>query len=435
VLFSTILLDSEEHASGVLSTLSKNAAKGGALNMVVRKICLLVGAKADRLRAVTVPPAPPIVEEINNNNANAEHGQAGNANANQHLGPWAPIVPHNNLVAQAIANAQAFHQQFLQLHPQHAHLAPLAPQATPPPPVQQVAPIPALPVLFDDDDDDEGADVEEDPASLLTLESSLAVLRAVRCIHFLTFHLPKDTILQPDSLAVMGNLALLRKMSISCKLEFPQLWQLLQSMPLLSDLEVFGLVSGNSDMQDNLDLTSTFHLTSLSLTNSALENPCLHALLHSNRDTLSHLKLAGFSSISRGGLRKALQIVGPKLRRLALHRITFTPSPLEELIMGGLLDNLPRLCPLLEELQIATDRVCSEDRFLQTVLPSLFLTTLELDFRLPVIQASHLITMIGNLPAGRMETLCLGQSLAHLATPQVLRACQEIDITVLSTLS
>ena len=266
----------------------------------------------------------------------------------------------------------------------------------------------------------------------LTWEAALAVLERTHCLQSLTIRLPKENPLREDSMTALSRLHLLRRLEISANFQLSQLWLILESAPLLRNLDVAGLVTGESasSLSRHRLEEASFHISSISMTSCELNDDYFHFLVSSTKDTLRSLRLSHFSGPTRGAFNLALKTVGRNLHRLALHKITFATTP-EDFTLASLVDDLPRICPLLEELQVATDKICSEDHFLPVVLPSLFLTQLELDYKLPIITEQQVLDMIACLPHGRMETLCFGSSLVHLATPKVIRACSEMAIVVI----
>lgn len=292
-----------------------------------------------------------------------------------------------------------------------------------PAPTQDEAPQP-----LDGDEGDVGAEETN-----LKWTTALEVLRRTICLQSLTVTLPRSQRLCEESMAALTRLRLLRKLDITAAVTFAQLWDILEASPMLQEVEIVGMKPTPTDTVPIFAkrVESTFHLTSLSIVSADLRDGQLLALCTATQATLRSLRISQTRGLTRQGYKAALGKVGGQLRRLSLQRVTFTPFPATDATFIHLLDDLPRVCPMLEELQIATDKVVSEERFLKVVLPSLFLTQLELDYKLPLVSEACLMEMIRNLPAGRMETLCLGKNLAHLGTPRVLRASSEIGIVVL----
>lgn len=270
----------------------------------------------------------------------------------------------------------------------------------------------------------------------LTLTSALDFLSQTNCIYVLTIRLPTSKLIDARTMSILSNLSSLRKLDIAGKLDFKRLWQLLKSLHCLEDLTVSGLSTGEhvdiASYHDDFGSTK-LQLHSLSFYRSELDTEFLHGILQSCGQNIVNIKLSRFVTRSRLRFKSMLQVVGPSLRSLAIHRLVFRgPPPLAtEQQLLHILDDLPTFCPMLEELQVAAERIVSPANFFATVLPSLFLTQLELDYYYPMVTEEQIMELIQNLPAGRTETLSFGSKMNHLLTPKVQRACQEIGIVVL----
>lgn len=270
----------------------------------------------------------------------------------------------------------------------------------------------------------------------LQLSSALDFLSQTNCIQALTIRLPTAEILDERTMSVLTSLPLLRKLDIAGKLTFAQLWSPLKSLPSLEDLTVSGLSTGEEvDLESYKEdcQATTLHLHSLAVHRSELDADLLHGILQSCGDSMTSLKLSRFVTNSRLRFKAVIQMIGPSLRSLAIHRLVFMgPVPLAaEAHLLHILDDLPTYCPMLEELQVAAERIVSPVNFFSTVLPSLFLTQLDLDYYYPMVSEAQIMALIQNLPAGRTETISFGSKMSHLNTPKVQRACQEIGIVVL----
>ena len=366
-----VILDSEQHAQGVFKTLIQNELHSGALHTVVRKLCLLVGTERER------DGAPENEEAEAQDEVNEQDGW-----------PEWPVIDEDS--------SQMSSEDEFEL-------------------------------------DRENSKRNSTP---LTWDAALAVLQRTHCLQSLTIRLPKDSTLDEEAMAALVRLRLLQKLDISAKIHLTQLWLILETAPLLQGLDITGLVTlDNAPPISPIQFESAkFHLSSISLSFCELVGDGLYQLVSGTQNTLHTLRLSNFSGSSRSTLRRALRNVGSNLRCLALQRVTFAVT-IEDANLANLIDDLPTVCPLLEELQVASDKICSEDRFLPIVLPSLFLTQLELDYKLPAVSEQQILDMITNLPHGRMETFCLGSNLAHLATTKITRACHEMGIVVLGSTS
>lgn len=177
------------------------------------------------------------------------------------------------------------------------------------------------------------------------------------------------------------------------------------------------------------------HLTSITLSHCQLDNLELMELFSASGKEVRVLSLSHIKGMTRLGFKNALKTVGSDLRVLVLEKLTFTMAPAQDALpnLAHLLDDLPTDCPRLEELTIASTKICSEQNFLTTVIPALFLTQLALDYTTATVTAQTVLNMIAHLPAGRMETLSFGQEMSHLSTPEVYRACDEIGIVLLGS--
>lgn len=450
-LFSFVVLDSQEHATGVLDTLRQNAAQNGALHTVVRKLCLLVAPVEEPEEEEPAPheqqqqeqhgqgqgQQPPLQLQPQQQQTHPPPGQVS-IFLNGHnivLGPGDPPPP-TELMAQmqqqhhplwGAAAAIAAHNAAVAAHNATAAAAAVNAAdadanvaAQPPAQEEQPEPSPA-------------AEVSDPNNPRLQWSTALELLRITTCLQSLTIHLSRSTTLCEDSMSALTQLPLLRKLDLTASINLRQLWLILEASPLLQDVEVSGMkgIPVGVKPLSRKRQESVFHLVNLSISSSEIGDKSLIALCNSTQNTLRSLHLSRVKGLTRLAYRTALGKVGPTLRRLSLHKITFAALPQADANLLNLLDNLPRLCPMLEELQVAADRVVSEDRFLKVVLPSLFLTQLELDYKLPVVTETCLLEMIQNLPAGRMEALSLGKNLTHLATQRVVRAASEIGIVVL----
>ena len=295
----------------------------------------------------------------------------------------------------------------------------------------------------------------------LTLETAFEVLQRTRCVQVLTLRLPKTTRLSSDQMDTLCQLRQLRKLEISAKLSVQQLWQLLRACPHLGSVELFHLsdpapgaapapavaadavVTGTTTIESPtptqvvsalpVQLPAKLHLTSLSLIHAELGDDTFVRLLRATKDTLTALRLTSTTRLSRGGFKRGLEVVGRGLLRLSLQKVTFRPVPTEDTAapLAQLLDDLPTICPLLEELQVCSNKLCSGTAFLERTLPSLFLTHLELDFDEPFFTEAKLLEMVHSLPAGRMEVLSLGSSLLIPDATKLQRACEEIGAVLL----
>ena len=295
----------------------------------------------------------------------------------------------------------------------------------------------------------------------LTLKTAFEVLQRTRCVQVLTLRLPKTTTLSLDQMDILCHLRQLRKLEISAKLSVQQLWQLLRACPHLGSVELFHLsdpapgaatapavapgavVTATTTVESPapiqvisalpVQLPTKLHLTSLSLIHAELGDDTFVGLLRATKDTLTSLRLTSTTRLSRGGFKRGLEVVGRGLLRLSLQKVTFRPVPTEDTAapLAQLLDDLPAICPLLEELQVCSNKLCSSTTFLERTLPSLFLTHLELDFDEPFFTEAKLLEMVHNLPAGRMEVLSLGSSVPIPDSTKLQRACEEIGAVLL----
>lgn len=541
-----MIVENEDHAQGVLATLSADKRTDGALALTVRRLCLVVGDEADRkapppprvpLANLAVPPLPPHPTGPNNQvgqgnvpaNGGFGHGFFNNHGAFGHNaailgigGGGGTINYHPQMALNALHHINNPPNEFT--HIPHIPAHPPLPQAHNPTPVNPVAPAPAPATtttttatteatdawLSSDDESDDESDftpappppvappalplgpalsavvatatpsdewalelpvlthqgnvfntVLQGPAAQipqqfieeyheckdqdndaekqvkpLLLSSALDILSQTNCIQALTIRLPTADLLDDRTLSTLCSLRLLRKLDIAGKLDFMQLWRLLQNLPCLEDLTVSGVSSGtleNADILQEQFESTNLHLHSLSMYRTELDTELLHGMLHSCGTNITSLKLSRFITSSRLRFKRTLQMIGPSLRQLALERLVFRgalPTAAEAHLVH-LLDDLPTYSPMLEELQIAAERIISPINFFSTVLPSLFLTQLELDFYCPMITEEQIMELIANLPKGRMEVLSFGSKLKHLSTPKIQRACQEIGIVVL----
>merc|ERR1711939_235544 len=432
-LFSFVVLDNEEHATGVLDTLRQNAAQNGALHTVVRKLCLLVAPVQEAVEDEASPPPeqqpPPAQVHIVINGINMVLTPGGpplspmmmaflNQQRNQQHPAWAAAV------------AVAAHNAALAAHNAATAAAAAAVTAG----AEQPAEAEAVPAPEEPQQDQPAVPEAADPTGpRLQWSTALKVLQRTTCLQSLVINLSQCTTLSDDSMSALLRLPLLRKLDLTGSINFRQLWLILEASPLLQDVEICGMKANPPTMRplSSRRLESVFHLVNLSLTSCELSDKNLIALCGATQGTLRSLHLSRVKGLSRLGYRTVLDKVGPTLRRLTLHKVIFTALPQADATLLNLLDDLPTLCPMLEELSVATDRVVSDERFLKVVLPSLFLTQLELNYKLPVVSEACLMDMIHNLPAGRMEALCLGKNLAHLGTQRVVRAASEIGIVVL----
>ncbi|KAK9895541.1 hypothetical protein P389DRAFT_197597 [Cystobasidium minutum MCA 4210] len=557
-LFASVTIQNEDHAQGVLSTLSADKRTDGALALTVRKVCLIVGEEADRKPPpppriphanLAVPPAlvPPnhplnataaMNTNINNGAAQAHFAGLGNNHAHHFqlanaatlatgghgghaphggaVGGQGPVHPHyqfhlsntGQLVQVNLLNNP--HNQ--QVNTATAAQAPMPavpgpnPSGTTPfldldedsdsdtdeddatPPLPPVPPAPAIilpqllhaqaatgagsttddwalevpaaalgqhlgqltahqvqqlqppnsqrPQIVHDEDDDEARE-EQERHPPLTLSSALDILAQTNSIQALTVRLPTKDLLDDRTMSTLGSLRHLRKLDIAGKLTFKQLWQLLKSLPCLEDLTVSGLSSGpDADASELLEKEfedTSLNLHSVTMYYSELEGELLHSLLQACGSKVTSLKLSRFVTSSRAMFKRILQMIGPSLRQLALQRLVFrgaAPAAADQHLLH-ILDDLPTYSPMLEELQVAAERIVSPRNFFRTVLPSLFLAQLELDYYHPIINEDHVMDLLANLPKGRMETLSFGSKLKHLQTPKIQRACQDIGIVVL----
>ena len=274
---------------------------------------------------------------------------------------------------------------------------------------------------------------EEQSLPALTLTTTLSILQRTSALTNLTLRLPKTMDL-PDSIVdAIAGISTLVKLDLSGRIHLSKLWKLLRSVQSLTELDICGLRVGDDikDMsEEDLD-TSLFGLVTLNMQNCELSSSYFVRFLSACRNTLRSLRLSECSNPTRVAFRQALMAIGAKLRRLELHKLMFLAMP-DDAQNLALLNDLPRVCPLLEELSLSTDKLVGEN-FLWRVLPGLFLSQLDLEYRIPAVSEHNLLNMIRHLPAGRMETLSLGPSMTPLCTERVARACQEIGITVLKS--
>lgn len=542
-LFASVIVENEDHAQGVLATLSADKRTDGALALTVRRLCLVVGDEADRkapppprvpLANLAVPPLPPHPvgpnHQAGQGNVPADgglgHGYFNNHGAFGHTaailgvgGGGGTINYHPQMPLSTLHQINNPPNGFNYIPHIPAH--PPLPQAHNPTSVNPVAPAPATTTttataeaadawLSSDDESEDEADVTPSPpppaapsalpvmpalsaaaataapsdewalelptfthqgnmfntvlqgqgpqiphrsieelqeckdedsdaeeqVKPLLLSSALDILSQTNCIQALTIRLPTADLLDERTLLTLCSLRLLRKLDIAGKLDFMQLWRLLKNLLCLEDLTVSGVSSGtlaNADILQEQFESTNLHLHSLSMYRTELDTELLHGILHSCGTNITRLKLSRFVTSSRLRFKRILQMIGPSLRQLALERLVFRgalPTAAEAHLVH-LLDDLPTYSPMLEELQIAAERIISPINFFSTVLPSLFLTQLELDFYCPMITEEQIMELIANLPKGRMEVLSFGSKLKHLSTPKIQRACQEIGIVVL----
>jgi hypothetical protein len=289
-------------------------------------------------------------------------------------------------------------------------------------------------------EEDEEESAEQDispPKTPLELSSALAVLTQTVCIQSLTIHLPANTPLDEETLDALSNLRLLRRLVLAGKLNFGQLWHLLTNLPCLEELFITGLSDGEDvDLDEYTDQfeNTTLHLRSLSFYRTEMRPELFQGLSSCSKDTLTSLRLSRFVIAGRLSFKNTLRLIGGNLRRLAIHRLLFRglPPTAQETHLVNLLDDLPTYCPMLEELQVAAERIVSPVRFLSVIIPSLFLTTLELDYSYPLVSESQILELVTKLPAGRLETISFGPKMSHLSTGDVRRAFQEIGVVVLA---
>lgn len=457
-LFASVILDNEEHAQGVLSTLAADKRTDGVLALTVRKVCLVIGTTADRK-----PPPPPRIAQ-----ANLPLPPAPLQTLPQPNPAWPDADNDNALATDAAVNAwnqqgMQFHQFHLlqQLHnihnlgvilhpppiPNHQQLTQLVPNATPNAPADDWTL--EVPVVLVHEGEMLYNTSYSGPSSLtevirqpgtrpLLLNSALNILSQTKGIQTLTIRLQTKTFLDDQTMTTLCNLKSLKKLDIAGKLSFTQLWQLLRSLPGLETLAVSGLSSGTEEevitFTEDVFNSVSLSLRSISFYRSELNTDLLYGLLETCGNNIGSLKLSRFVTSSRPTFRSILRLIGSSLRQLALQRVVFTspaPPAMQPQLLQ-LLDELPTHCPMLEELQVAAERITSPQHFLDTTLPSLFLTQLELDFYYPLVTEEQILSLIASLPAGRMETMSFGPKMAHLGTSKVQRACQEIGIVLLS---
>lgn len=287
------------------------------------------------------------------------------------------------------------------------------------------------------DNDDNDDDLPKVPKpTVLRRASGLMVLNRLQHINNLTIRLPNVwTILDDEVVQAITQLPLLRRFEVSARVSFTRLWTILKATPLLTELDVRGLRLGDdiSTISESDLEGTTFSLTSLSMADSDLSSAFFIPLLVATRNTLQTLHLSDCAKPNRSAFKQALQLVGKNLHSLTLNKVIFLTT-----VVGGgvtpdsnILDDLPRMCPLLTELSIGTNMITSADRFLQVVVPSLFLTQLELNYAVPKVTEESLLEMIRKLPTGRMESISLGPYSSKCCTDKVMQACQKIGITLL----
>lgn len=455
-LFASVTLDNEEHAQGALSTLAADKRTDGALALTVRKVCLVIGDEASRK-----PPPPPRIPHANLTFAPPQvlppQAAGGTAPPTQttFTGPALPggiaaLAQLNNNVQPANANGLDFPGSPV-LGPINPFQAGQLPQPNigipgasedgwalelPSLQAQQLA----LEAILNGTSQETTLNEElESPSAVpvpLSLASALDFLAQTSCISALTIRIPTAELVDERTMSILSDLRLLRKLDIAGKLDFRQLWQLLKNLPCLEDLTISGLATGEEvdipSYDDDFNSTK-LQLHSLSIYRSELDTDLLHGILQSCGKNIINIKLSRFVTRSRLKFKAILQMVGPSLRSLAIHRLVFRGlQPLStQPHLLYILDDLPSFCPMLEELQVAAERIVSPANFFATVLPSLFLTQLELDYYYPMVTEEQIMELIHSLPAGRTETLSFGSKMNHLLTPKVQRACQEIGIVVL----
>lgn len=455
-LFASVSLENEEHAQGVLATLAADKRTDGALALTVRKVCLVIGDSASRIpppppripHANLALPPPPIV--IGQHLHNLIVNGIGTGPGLAAIAQMTPVQLHHFHHLQNLHNMlndAAEQDGDDQPGPQHVfpgHAAPAQPTSEdawalelPPVPDTEGAG-PARRASRRPRSRSTSVAVADTALHVMTLESALDVLSQTKCIQALTIRLPTANPLSPRTMTTFPSLTLLRKLDLAGRLDFGQLWHLLKDLPCLDDLAISGLSSGTGE---DVDITlyqedfqsTTLHLHSLSFYRSELDTELLHGLLQCCGKNITSLKMSRFVTTSRFQFKGILQMIGSSLRQLALHRLVFRgPTPtLGEAHLFYILDDLPTYCPMLEELQVAAERIVSPMNFLSTVLPSLFLTQLELDYYYPMVTEDQVLELINHLPAGRTETLSFGSKMNHLFTPKIQRACQEIGIVVL----
>ena len=412
-LFSLVVLEGETHALQVLHTLQDNAAATGSLRLIIRKLYLLVGSEGDRMPA----PAPTPAEQ-----QAAAAAEAANTALENALAQWVNAV---NGGAQPPPAGLAAYQAMLQRRRDR----------------QTVAEEPTTMV-------DHNL-----PAPLSWITAQM-ILQRSPFLHALTVKLPRMQTLDESAMTTLTQLKQLRKLDIGGQITFKQLKSILTSNPHLRELEVIFMkpepppAPAPAPTEEGAIVAvpipipaevpaplGTMHLTSITLAHCQLKNAELREMLRASQGTLRNLSLSNIKGITRFGFKAALTAVGKNLRVLALHKLTFTGVATQDAlpIHANLLDDLPTICPRLEELTVASPKICSEQHFLTAVVPGLFLTQLELDYPAPSVDQATIMGMIMQLPAGRMETLCFGEKMAHFNIPEIQRACQEIGIVLLSS--
>ena len=452
-LFSFVVLEGELHGLQVLHTLQDSAATTGSSRLIIRKLCLFVGSESVR----SPPPPPPAAEQ-----QAIAAADAAAAALDAALAQWAAAMEAGTPVGQL--GGLAAYQALLQRRRNRPAVV-----EQPPVPVETGLPT---------------------PLSWITAQM---ILQRSPFIQTLTLKLPRLQKLDESEMLTLTQFKQLRKLDIAGHVTFQQLAVIVAQNAHLKDLEVTFMKpeavptaapatatataapgnaapttttatatdgsTGNTALAASaavpaIDASSstavqpppvvpvpvpvqgslgTMHLTALSLAYCQMDNAELAEILRASKDTLRNLSISNLKGITRFGFKAALKAVGKDLRVLALQKLTFTAVATQDplLPLAHLLDDLPTVCPRLEELTVASAKICSEQHFLTAVVPGLFLTQLELDYTAPTIGTSTIMEMITHLPAGRMETLCFGPEMSHLSTPEVQRACQEIGIVLL----